>query len=200
MRSLPLGFHHALERELANRDGWSDILAMKGTREVLRGVRYPNDATRRSLYASWLKVFASNVWDKSFDHLMLECVAATPSPTAPWKPLFFSIYIVRDVMDLPTPVLNVARMPKLPSSPGFVDYLADLIRKSSSSRAALTEAGLIIGFYSVALSVVVAKPVREVPDFFRTRMKRAMTTAVVRWRRVLLQWQVPDRTGPFSDW
>ncbi|KAH6923740.1 hypothetical protein HPB50_005807 [Hyalomma asiaticum] len=194
MRSLPLSFHHALERELANRDDWSDILAMKGAREVLSGIRYPNDATRRSLYASWLKVFASNVWDKTFDHLMLECVAATPSPTAPWKPLFFSIYRVRDVMDLPlpdmpTPVLNVARIPKLfarklddfeplPSSPGFVDYLADLIRKSSSSRAALTEAGLIIGFYSLALSVVVAKPVREVQDFFRTRMKRAMTTAV----------------------
>ncbi|KAH6938587.1 hypothetical protein HPB50_010937 [Hyalomma asiaticum] len=47
---------------------------------------------------------------------MLECVAATP--TAPWKPLFFSIYRVRYVMDLPLPdmpmpVLNVARMPKL---------------------------------------------------------------------------------------
>ncbi|KAH6926261.1 hypothetical protein HPB50_015936 [Hyalomma asiaticum] len=195
MRYLPLGFHHAPERELANRDDWSDILAMKGAREVLRGARYPNDATRRSLYASWLKVFASNVWDKSFDHLMLECVAATPSPTAPWKPLFFSIYRVRDVMDLPlldmpTLVLNVARTPTelfarklddvepLPSSPGFVDYLADLIRTSSSSRAALTEAGLIIGFYSLALSVVLAKPVREVQDFFRSRMKRAMTTAV----------------------
>ncbi|KAH6928137.1 hypothetical protein HPB50_012128 [Hyalomma asiaticum] len=149
MRSLPLGFHHALERELANRDDWSDILAMEGAREVLRGVRYPNDATRRSLYASWMKVFASNVWDKSFDQLMLKCVAATPSPTAPWKPLFFSIYRIRDVMDLPipdmpTPVLNGAKMPKLfarklddveplPSSPGFVDYLADLIRNSRSS-------------------------------------------------------------------
>ncbi|XP_037524071.1 uncharacterized protein LOC119401389 [Rhipicephalus sanguineus] len=191
---LPFGLYHAIEREMANRSDWSDVIAMKGAREVLRGVRYPNDATRRSLYASWLRVVASDRWEESFDHVMLECVAATPSPSAPWKPLFANIYRVRDVMDLPfpdvpTPVLNLLKMPRLferrpesveplPSSPGFVDFLADLIRKSDSSRAALNEAGLIIGFYSLALSLVVALPVREVQDFFRTRMKRALAAAV----------------------
>ncbi|XP_065281121.2 uncharacterized protein [Dermacentor albipictus] len=189
------GLRLLVGKEMWNREDWSDVVAMKGAREVLRGVRYPEDATRRSLYASWLKALASARFQESFDHLMLECVAATPSPTAPWKPLFSSIYRDRDVMDLPfpdvkEPVLNLLKIPKLfaqkklekveplPSSPGFVDFLADLIRKSRSSRAALNEAGLIISFYSLALAVVAAKPVREVQDFFRTRMKRALTTAV----------------------
>ncbi|XP_054924980.1 uncharacterized protein [Dermacentor andersoni] len=188
------GLRLLVGKPMWNRQDWSDVVAMKGAREVLRGVRYPEDATRRSLYASWLKALASTRWQESFDHLMLECVVATPSPTAPWKPLFASIYRDRDVMDLPfpdviEPVLNVLKIPALfaqelekveplPSSPGFVDFLADLIRKSRSSRAALNEAGLIISFYSLALAVVAAKPVRVVQDFFRTRMKRAMVEAV----------------------
>ncbi|XP_065310718.2 uncharacterized protein [Dermacentor albipictus] len=182
------------ERETSAREDWSDVIATKDAREILRRVSYPDDATRRSLYASWLRVVASTRWQESFDRLMLECVAATPSPTAPWKPLFASIYRVGDVIYLPSRgmkerLLNLDKMPKLfarnledveplPSSPGFVDFLADLIRKSRSSRAALNEAGLIIGFYSLALAVVAAKPVREVQDFFRTRLKRALAAAV----------------------
>ncbi|XP_077494933.1 uncharacterized protein LOC144105701 [Amblyomma americanum] len=178
-----------------NRTDWSDIMAMKGAREVLKRVKYPDDATRRSLYASWLRVFASNEWDDSFDRLMLDCVAATPSPTNPEKPLFADIYKVRDrTIDRPypnvlTPVLNLHELPDLfasnreqieplPTSPGIVDYLADLIRKSSTSREALDEAGLVIGFCSLALAVIVAKPVGHVLDFFRVRMKRALTAAV----------------------
>lgn len=190
MRALP----SLLPQQMLNREDWSDVVAMKGAREVLSGVRYPEDSTRQSLYASWLRVIASTTWQESFDLLMLECVAATPSPTAPWKPLFASIYRVCDLMNLPfpgviEPVLNLDKIPKLfvhkledveplPSSPGFVDFLADLIRKSRSSGAALNEAGLIISFYSLALAVVAAKPVREVLDFFRTRMKRALAAAV----------------------
>ncbi|XP_054925084.1 uncharacterized protein [Dermacentor andersoni] len=188
MRGLSL-----LYQLTSNREDWSDVVVMRGAREVLSGVRYPEDATRRSLYASWLKALASTRWQESFDHLMLECVAATPSPTAPSKPLFASIYGDRDVdlwfLGLQLPVLNLAKIPKLfarkpedveplPSSPGFVDFLADLIRKSRSSLAALNEAGLIISFYSLALAVIAAKPVIEVQDFFRTRMKRAMAAAV----------------------
>ncbi|KAH7934372.1 hypothetical protein HPB49_025199 [Dermacentor silvarum] len=191
---MMLSFPLLVYERMSNRKDWSDVVAMKGAREVLRRVMYPDDATRRSLYASWLRVVASSRWQESFDHLMLECVAATPSPTAPRKPLFASIYRVRDVMDLPfpgvsQPVLNLHKIPTLfarnledveplPSSPGFVDFLADLIRKSRSSRAALNEAGLIIGFYNLALAVVAAKPVREVQDFFRTRMKSALASSV----------------------
>lgn len=184
-----------LERLLNHRTDWGDIVAMKGAREVLKGVKYPDDATRRSLYASWLKVFASNEWHDSFDGLMLECVAATPSPTTPEQPLFASIYKVRDpVIDRPypnvlSPVLNLDNVPDLfagrrqsieplPASAGIIGYLADLIRKSRTSRAALDEAGLIIGFCSLALAVLAAKPVRDVQDFFRTRMKRALVAAV----------------------
>ncbi|XP_077494937.1 uncharacterized protein LOC144105708 [Amblyomma americanum] len=181
-----------LLRKLYYRSDWSDVVAVKGAREVLMGVQYPDDATRRSLYAAWLRVFASNRWHDSFDGLMLECVAATPSPTDPAKPLFADIFRVHDPVDRVPPrgaVLNVAELPTiferkkeevepLPSSPGFVNYLADLIRKSRSSRQALDEAGLIIGFYSLAMSVVVAKPVRDVQDFFRTRIKKALVAAV----------------------
>ncbi|XP_049511780.1 uncharacterized protein LOC119464992 isoform X1 [Dermacentor silvarum] len=194
MRFLLMFVFPAVEREISNPDDWSDVVAMKAAREILRRVSYPDEDTRRSLYASWLRVVASTRWQQLFDHLMLECVASTPSPSAPWKPLFASIYRVEDVIYLPLrgviePVLNPDKIPTLfahkledveplPSSPGFVDFLADLIRKSRSSRAALNEAGLIIGFYSLALAVVAAKPVREVQDFFRTRMKMALAAAV----------------------
>ncbi|KAL1417792.1 hypothetical protein MTO96_026563 [Rhipicephalus appendiculatus] len=180
---------------MSSRKDWNDIIAIKGAREVLRCTKYPKDATRRSLYASWLRVIASNSWQESFDHLMLECVAATPSPTNPCRPLFAYLFKPQDLLDLPTPqaqtpVLNHQKWTKLfahkcddnveplPSSPEFIDYLADLIRKSRSSREALDEAGLIIGFYSLALAVVAAKPVRDVQDFFRTRMKTVLARAV----------------------
>ncbi|XP_049274657.1 uncharacterized protein LOC125759662 [Rhipicephalus sanguineus] len=180
-------------RNVYNRDDWSDVMAMKGAREVLRGVRYPDDDTRRSLYASWLRIFASGVWHDSFDHLMLECVASTPSPTTPGTPLFADIFKLHDIVLDRTPpfgpVLNISEIPTLfeckpsdveplPESPGLVDFLADLIRTSRSRREALDEAGMIIGFYSLALAVVVAKPVRHVEDFFWRRMKRALTSAV----------------------
>ncbi|XP_077494932.1 uncharacterized protein LOC144105700 isoform X2 [Amblyomma americanum] len=177
------------------RATWSDIAAMKGAREVLKRVKYPDVATRRSLYASWLRVFASNEWDDSFDRLMLDCVAATPSPTNPEKPLFADIYKARDrTIDrphasAPTAVFVRHRIPRLfarkpepieplPTSPGIVNYLADLIRKSRTSREALDEAGLVIGFCSLALAVVAAKPVEDVQAFFRVRMKRVLTAAV----------------------
>lgn len=184
--------YHAIKCELLNWNDWNDMVAMKGGREVLRKVQYPNDATRRSLYTSWLRVVASNRWQQAFDHVMLECVAATPSPTSPEKPLFADFYSERDAVDLIsqdvlTPVLSLAEIPRLfvprpvsveplPSSPGLVDFLADLIKKGS--RDALNEAGLIISFYSLALSLVVALPVREVQDFLRTRMKSALAAAV----------------------
>ncbi|KAH7940016.1 hypothetical protein HPB52_020278 [Rhipicephalus sanguineus] len=180
---------------MSNRNDWSDVIAIKGAREVLTCVKYPKDSIRQSLYASWLRVIVSDSWQESFDHIMLECVAATPSPTDPSKPLFAYLFKRQDLMDLPfpeapTPVLNNQKWTKLfvhkckdnveplPSSPEFIDFLADLIRKSCSSRAALDEAGLIIGFYSLALAVVAAKPVREVQDFFRTRMKTVLAKAV----------------------
>ncbi|KAK8783123.1 hypothetical protein V5799_015537 [Amblyomma americanum] len=177
------------------RATWSDIAAMKGAREVLKRVKYPDVATRRSLYASWLRVFASNEWDDSFDGLMLDCVAATPSPTNPEKPLFADIYKARDrTIDRPHPSAPTAvfvrhRIPRLfarkpepieplPTSPGIVNYLADLIRKSRTSREALDEAGLVIGFCSLALAVAAARPVVDVQAFFRVRMKRVLTAAV----------------------
>ncbi|KAK8787838.1 hypothetical protein V5799_022389 [Amblyomma americanum] len=183
------------ERFVNHRTDWCDIVAMKGAREVLKGVKYPDDATRRSLYASWLKVFASSEWHESFDSLLLECVAATPSPTTPKQPLFANIYKDRDrTIDRPypnvlTPVLILDKIPNLfvrkhelveplPTSPGIVDYLADLIRKSCTSQEALDEAGLIIGFCSLALAAVSAKSVGDVQDFFRVRMKRALAVAV----------------------
>lgn len=180
-------------REVYNRDDWSDVMAKKGAREVLRGVSYPDDDTRRSLYASWLKIFASGVWHDSFDQLMLECVAATPSPTDPGTPLFADIFKHDPVLERTPPfepVLNLADIPtlfecrkaddveQLPESPGLIAFLADLIRKSRSCRKALDEAGMIIGFYSLAMAVVVAKPVEHVENFFWTRMKRALATAV----------------------
>ncbi|XP_065310721.2 uncharacterized protein [Dermacentor albipictus] len=179
-------------RKVYYRDDWSDVMAKKGAREVLRGVRYPDDSTRRSLYASWLRIFASGVWHDSFDHLMLECVAATPSPTTPRTPLFADIFKVRDPVDRSPPlgpVLNLPDIPTLfgrkpeeveplPDSPGLITFLADLIRKSRNSREALDEAGMIIGFYSLALAVVVAKSVRDVDEFFWRRMKRALAVAV----------------------
>ncbi|KAL1430850.1 hypothetical protein MTO96_014710 [Rhipicephalus appendiculatus] len=87
------------------------------------------------------------------------------------------------------PVLNLSEIPTLfegkpsdveplPESPGLVDFLADLLRTSRSRREALDEAGMIIGFYSLALAVVVAKPVRHVEDFFWKQMKRALASAV----------------------
>ncbi|KAL1430853.1 hypothetical protein MTO96_014713 [Rhipicephalus appendiculatus] len=115
------------------RTDWSDVLAMMGAREVLQGVQYPDDDTRRSLYASWLSVFSSDVWHESFDHLMLECVAATPSPSNPKKPLFADIFKAHDPIgrQFPEPVLNLEKRPPLfsskprrveplPSLPGFV--------------------------------------------------------------------------------
>ncbi|XP_037581117.1 uncharacterized protein LOC119464283 isoform X1 [Dermacentor silvarum] len=184
--------HPNFLRLVYNRDDWSDVMAKKGAREVLMGVKYPDDGTRRSLYASWLRIFASGVWHDSFDHLMLECVAATPSPTTPGTPLFADIFKVHDPVDRAPPlgpVLNLEELPTLfnrkpekieplPESPGLVTFLADLIRKSGDCREALDEAGMIIGFYSLALSVVVAKPVRDVEDFFWKRMKRALAVAV----------------------
>ncbi|KAH7940198.1 uncharacterized protein LOC119401388 [Rhipicephalus sanguineus] len=175
------------------RTDWSDVLAMKGAREVLEGVKYPDDATRRSLYASWLRVLASDVWQDSFDHLMLECVAATPSPSNPEKPLYADIFKAHDPIDrhfpdVVTPVLNPEKRPRLfsgkrraveplPSLPGFVDFVADLLRKSQDSRAALDEAGLIIGFCSLALATVVAKPA-DLREFLQTRLKSALAAAV----------------------
>lgn len=179
---------------LDTRTDWNDVLAMKGAREVLEGVKYPGDDVRRSLYASWLRVLASCRWRDSFDHLMLECVVATPSASNPEAPLYADIFKLRDPIDRPfpnvlTPVLDLAKRPRLfshtlelveplPSSPGFVDYVADLLRKSRDSRAALNEAGLIIGFYSLALATIVAKPAVDLQEFFRTRIKSALAAAV----------------------
>lgn len=175
------------------RDDWCDLTAMKGAREVLTGVSYPNNDTRRSLYASWLRVFASNMFQDSFDALMLDCVAATPSPTNPEKPLFADIFKDHDPVDYSsmifTPVLDLQSIPKLfvrqraevdplPESPGFVDFLAELIRKSRKSRQALDKAGMIVGFCSLALATVVAKPVRHVQDLFRNRLKEALVASV----------------------
>ncbi|KAK8781677.1 hypothetical protein V5799_016982 [Amblyomma americanum] len=173
---------------------WSDLMAVRAGREVLMGLKYPADETRRSLYASWLRVLASNQWHDSFDGLMLECLAATPSPTTPEQPLFANMYSVRHPADGPIPdilasVLNLGQLPDLftderepveplPTSAGFVDYLADLIRKGGTSRAALDEAGLIIGFCSLALAVAASKPPKEVRAFFRHRLKRALVAAV----------------------
>ncbi|KAH6923739.1 hypothetical protein HPB50_005806 [Hyalomma asiaticum] len=185
--------HPNFLREVYNRNDWSDVIAKKGAREVLRGVSYPDDDTRRSLYASWLKIFASGVWHDSFDQLMLECVAATPSPTAPGTPLFADIFKHDHVLERTPPfepVLNLNDIPtlferrkaadveQLAESPGLIAFLADLIRNSRSCRKALDEAGMIIGFYSLAMAVVVAKPVEHVEDFFWTRMKRALAAAV----------------------
>ncbi|XP_077529272.1 uncharacterized protein LOC144141602 [Haemaphysalis longicornis] len=175
------------------RSDWSDIIAIKAAREVLKDVAFPSDRVRRSLYAKWLRVFASNQWDDSFDGLMLDCIAATPSPTAPETPLFANIFETRDPIDTAaprSPVLNLRDIPKLfarklekieplPSAPGFVDFMSALIRKSRASQAALDEAGLIIGFVSLALSVVAAKPWSDVQDFFRIRMKVALANASV---------------------
>ncbi|XP_065310714.2 uncharacterized protein [Dermacentor albipictus] len=178
---------------LDTRTDWNDVIAMKGAREVLEGVKYPGDDARRSLYASWLRVLASCRWRDSFDHLMLECVVATPSVSKPETPLYVDIFKARDPIDRPfpnvlTPVLDLAKRPRLfsrkepveplPSSPGLVDFLADLLRKSRTSRAALDEAGLIIGFYSLALATIVAKPASNLQDFFRIRMKSALSAAV----------------------
>lgn len=173
---------------------WSDLVAMRAAREVLMGLKYPDDETRRSLYASWLRVLASNTWHSSFDGIMLECLAATPSPTTPERPLFANIYSVRHPADGPipdilAPVLNLDQLPDLfarerepieplPSSAGLVDYLAELIRKGGTSRAALDEAGLIIGFCSLALAVAAPKPPKDVRAFFRHRLKRALVAAV----------------------
>ncbi|KAK8782166.1 hypothetical protein V5799_016494 [Amblyomma americanum] len=173
---------------------WSDLMAVRAAREVLMGIKYPNDETRRSLYASWLRVLASNQWHNSFDGLMLECLAATPSPTTPEQPLFANIYSVRHPADGPipdilAPVLNLGQLPDLftherepveplPTSAGFVDYLADLICKGGTSRAALDEAGLIIGFCSLALAVATSKPPEEVRAFFRHQLKRELVAAV----------------------
>lgn len=183
------GFLHAVY----NRHNWSDVMAMKGAREVLAGVQYPDADIRRSLYASWLRIFASGVWDDSFGHLMLECVACTPSLTTPGTPLFADLYKLYDVALDRTPpfepVLNLSEIPTLfegrpmdveplPQSPGLVDFLADLIRTSPCHREALDEAGMIIGFYSLALAVVAAKPVINVEDFFCQRMKSALASVV----------------------
>nr|XP_037273243.1 uncharacterized protein LOC119165162 [Rhipicephalus microplus] len=183
------GFLHAVY----NRHSWSDVMAMKGGREVLAGVKYPDADIRRSLYASWLRIFASGVWDDSFGHLMLECVACTPSLTTPGTPLFADLYKLHDIVLDRTPpfepVLNLNEIPTLfegrptdfeplPESPGLVDFLADLIRTSPCHREALDEAGMIIGFYSLALAVVAAKPVINVEDFFCKRMKSALSSVV----------------------
>lgn len=173
---------------------WSDDVAMGAAREVLMGLKYPDSEVRRSLYASWLSVFGSNQWQDSFDGLMLECVAATPSPTNPEQPLFANIYKVLHPTDGPIPdilepVLKLDRLPDLfarkwesteplPTTAGLVDYVAELIRKSSTSRTALDEAGLIIGFCSLALAVAAVKPPLEVRAFFRSRFKRALAAAV----------------------
>ncbi|KAL3183713.1 hypothetical protein MRX96_033796 [Rhipicephalus microplus] len=175
------------------RTDWSDVLAMKGARELLQSVKYPDDDTRRSLYASWLHAFASDLWQESFDHLMLECVVATPSPSNPEKPLYADIFKAHDPIDRPfadvgTPVLNPEMRPPLfsssrrvveplPSLPGFAKFVADLLRKSRDSRAALNEAGLIIGFCSLALSTVVAKPA-DLREFLQTRVKSGLSATV----------------------
>lgn len=175
------------------RTDWSDVLAMKGARELLQDVKYPDDDTRRSLYASWLHVFASDLWQESFDHLMLECVVATPSPSNPEKPLYADIFKAHDPIDRPfadvgMPVLNPEMRPRLfsssrgvveplPSLPGFAKFVADLLRKSRDSRAALNEAGLIIGFCSLALSTVVAKPA-DLREFLQTRVKSGLSATV----------------------
>ncbi|KAK8789031.1 hypothetical protein V5799_021193 [Amblyomma americanum] len=169
-------------------------MAVRAGREVLMGLKYPDAETRRALYASWLRVLASNQWHDSFDGLMLECLAATPSPTTPEQPLFSNMYSVRHPSDGPipdilAPVLNLGQLPDLftherepveplPTSAGFVDYLADLICKGGTSREALDEAGLIIGFCSLALAVAASKPPEEVRAFFRHRLKTALVAAV----------------------
>lgn len=171
---------------------WSDVMAFKAGREVLMGVQYPDDATRRSLYATWLRVFALGIWQEDFDSLMLGCVAATPSPSNPGTPLFADMFRVDDPVDRCPPkgfVLNVSRLPTmftcktksvepLPESSAFFRFVADLIRKGSTSREALDEAGMIIGFCSLAMAVVVAKSPRKVQDFFAAQMKRALSAAV----------------------
>lgn len=58
-----------------------------------------------------------------------------------------------------------------------MDFVADLLRRSKDSREALNEAGLIIGFCCLALATVVAKPA-DLLEFFRTRMKSALSEAV----------------------
>lgn len=175
------------------RNDWNDFVAVKAARELLWGVQYPSDDVRTSLYSQWLQLFASNQWHESFEGLMLDCVVATPSPTAPETPLFADIFEAQGPTDVAphwAPALDPQYTPRLfmrtskdieplPSSDGFVDFMSDLLRKSRASRAALDEAGLLIGFLSMALAVVAAKPCNEVQDFFSTRMRTALAAASV---------------------
>ncbi|XP_077494936.1 uncharacterized protein LOC144105707 [Amblyomma americanum] len=179
-------------RQCAFHCDWSDAVLIRAAQEVLMGVQYPDDAKRRSLYASWLRAFANSGWQRGFDKLMLNCVAATPSPTNPGKPLFADLFRVgcpvgrwqrRGLL------LNAARLPAmfackaknvepLPENSAFFRFMADLVRKGGTNREALDEAGMIIGFCSLALAVVAAKPAKNVQQFFETQMKSALAAAV----------------------
>ncbi|XP_077494038.1 uncharacterized protein LOC144104743 [Amblyomma americanum] len=172
---------------------WSDLVLIRAAREVLMGAQYPDDATRRLLYASWLRAFADSGWLLGFDQLMLNCVAATPSLTNPGKPLFADLFRVDCPVGRCQPrglkVLNAAKLPAmfackvknvepLPENSAFFRFMADLIRKGSTNREALDEAGMIIGFCSLALAIVAAKPAKNVQHFFETQMRSALTVAV----------------------
>lgn len=190
MRDFAVAFLRGLPESAFHRYDWSDVIAVTAARQVLGNAKYPDDKSRRSLYAAWLKEYASTTCSESFDKLMLDCIAATPSVSNPGTPLFADIFNVdgpKYAAPPGEPVLNPDALPRLfvhrledieplPSSPAIVGHLAGLIR--NSSRQALDEAGMIIGFTSLALCLVVAKPLTDVQEFFRTRMKTALTASV----------------------
>ncbi|XP_077529277.1 uncharacterized protein LOC144141607 [Haemaphysalis longicornis] len=147
---------------------WSDDAVVAAACDVLKySGGYPTDANRRALYLEWLAVYASDEWNDSFDELMLLCIAFTPSPTSPTKPLFAECFKLAATADSWDPVLDTVRvtqvfnrrrrdadelLEELPEpclSDRLSAFLAVLL--SAEDSEALNEAGLLIGFCSLLL-------------------------------------------------
>lgn len=120
---------------------------------------------RRALYLEWLPIYCSERWNDSFDELMLQCTAFTPSPTSPTQPLFGEVFKLA-AADYWDPVLDAVRvtevfnrrrldedeLPAPSQCRPLCSFLAGLL--STEDSEALNKAGLLIGFCSLLMCAV----------------------------------------------
>lgn len=170
---------------------WTDDMATSAGCDVLRQIGgYPSDSSRRALYKLWFGIYASQQWDDSFDALMLQCIAFTPSPTSPTQPLFGECF-ARVAGETWDPVLDARlvsqllvrrrhsdeQLPEPSSRHRLVVYLGDLLYgEGCEAVEALNEAGMILGFCSLVLCVAGSQNALFARSLFKDLSRTALTT------------------------
>lgn len=170
---------------------WTDEMATTAGCDVIRQLGgYPSDSERRALYKHWFGIYASQQWSDAFDGLMLQCMAFTPSPTAPTQPLFRDCF-TRVATETWDPVLDacfvrqlVARLryddgerPETSSRHRLVVYLGDLLYgEGCESEEALNEAGMIIGFCCFVFCVAGSQNSLFARTLFKDLSRTALNT------------------------